>query len=288
MRWILLSVLFLAGALAWLLFRGVAVPQTSAVDAAATTILITLGEQAKSVERWDGALAISGGEIIRVEGRQFSKEDSVTTPNSWRCTTREDAVAPYADMHYTEMQPGSIPAVRIHAVGVYATVRSAGDPRISAKTAQGAFAFALSEVTAAPKPFLGGRVTVVRAPTVEKLSGPQFEDDEPAMAITEGGKPAVAWVAYRDRADRVLLRTLENGAWSEAEEVTPKTATIFRSALAADHSGSLWVFWSQLDGDRWQIWSRRRTGGAWQPATPLTSQGSNTFLRAAAAPDGSI
>jgi hypothetical protein len=108
------------------------------------------------------------------------------------------------------------------------------------------------------------------------------------MAIIEGSKPAVAWVAYRDRADRVLLRTLESAAWSEAEEVTPKTATIFRCALAADHSGSLWVFWSQLDGDRWQIWSRRRTGATWQPATPLTSQGSNTFLRAAAAPDGGI
>jgi hypothetical protein len=288
MRRILLSVLFLAGALAWLLFRGVAVPQTSAVDAAATTVLITLGEQAKSIERWDGALAISGGEIIRVEGRQFSKEDSVIAPDSWKCTTREDAVAPYADMHYTEMQPGSIPAVRIHPVGIYATVRSAGDPRISAKTAQGAFDFALSEVTDTPKAFLGGRVSVVRVPAVEKLSGPQFEDDEPAMAIIEGSKPAVAWVAYRDRADRVLLRTLESAAWSEAEEVTPKTATIFRCALAADHSGSLWVFWSQLDGDRWQIWSRRRTGATWQPATPLTSQGSNTFLRAAAAPDGGI
>src|ERR1700728_960978 len=266
MRRVLLSVLFLAGAFAWLLFRGVTAAQTSVTDAAATTILITLGEQAKSVERWDGALAISGGEIIRVEGRQFSKEDSVIAPDSWKCTTREDAVAPYADMHYTEMQPGSIPAVRIHPVGIYATVRSAGDPRISAKTAQGAFDFALSEVTDTPKAFLGGRVSVVRVPAVEKLSGPQFEDDEPAMAIIEGSKPAVAWVAYRDRADRVLLRTLESAAWSEAEEVTPKTATIFRCALAADHSGSLWVFWSQLDGDRWQIWSRRRTGATWQPA----------------------
>jgi hypothetical protein len=104
----------------------------------------------------------------------------------------------------------------------------------------------------------------------------------------QGGKLAVAWVAYRDRTDRVLVRSLENTAWSEAEEVTPRAATIFRCALATDRSGSLWVFWSELDGDRWQIWSRRKTGATWQSATPLTSQGSNTFLRATAAPNGSI
>jgi hypothetical protein len=168
MRRILLSVLFLAGAFAWLLFRGVAAPQSSVIDAAATTVLITLGEQAKSVERWDGSLAISGGgEIVGLEGRQFSKEDGVIAPDSWKCMTQEDAVAPYADMHYTEMQPGSVPHVRVHPIGVYATARSTGDPRIAVKTAQGAFDFALSEVGGTPKAFLGGRATVGRVPTVE-------------------------------------------------------------------------------------------------------------------------
>jgi hypothetical protein len=288
LRRILLSVLFLAGACAWLLIRGDAAPQASASDTAAATVLITFGEHAKSVEHWDGSIAVSGGELIGIEGRQFSQADTVTAPDSWKCTTRQDGVPPYADVHYMELAPGSTPEVRYHPVGVYATIRGAGDPRIAVKTAQGNFDFAQSEAAAEPKAFLGGRATVVRAPTVEKLNGPQFEDDEPAITALQGGRLAVAWVAYRDRADRVLLRTLENGAWSEAEEVTPKPATIFRTAAAADASGSLWVFWSQLDGDNWQIWARRKTGAGWQPATPITSAGSNTFLRAAAAANGSI
>ena len=74
MRRIVLSLLFLAGAFAWLLFRGVAAPQAPTIDTMATTILIMLGEQAKSVERWDGSIAVfGGGEIVGLEGRQFSK-----------------------------------------------------------------------------------------------------------------------------------------------------------------------------------------------------------------------
>ena len=124
-----LSVLFVAGACAWLLFRGVAAPQTSAIDLAAATVLVTLGEQAKSVEHWDGSIAVSGGELIGLEGRQFSQADTVTAPDSWKCTTRQDGVPPYADVHYMEVAPGSTPEVRFHPIGVYATIRGAGDPR---------------------------------------------------------------------------------------------------------------------------------------------------------------
>jgi hypothetical protein len=272
----------------WLFFRGNAAPQNAAPSAPAASILIMLGEHAKSIEHWDGSIAVSDGELAGVEGRQFSKNDSITSPSAWKCTTREDAVAPYPDAHYTEMQPGSVPPVRHHPVGIYATIRSASDPRISIQTAQGSFDFALSAVAGEPRPFLDGRVTVARVPAVEKLSGPDFEDDEPSITALPGGRLAVAWVAYRDHADRVLLRTLDRGAGSDAEEVTPKTATIFRTALAQDKNGDLWVFWSQLDGDRWQIWARRRSGAAWQSAAPLVTAGSSTFLRAAASADGSV
>jgi hypothetical protein len=102
----------------WVFFRGNAAPQNSTPSAPAASILVMLGEHAKSVERWDGSIAVSEGELAVVEVRQFSKNDSITSPSAWKCTTREDAVAPYPDAHYTEMQPGSVPPVRHHPVGM--------------------------------------------------------------------------------------------------------------------------------------------------------------------------
>ena len=261
----------------WLFFRGNAAPQNAAPSAPAASILIMLGEHAKSIEHWDGSIAVSDGELAGVEGRQFSKNDSITSPSAWKCTTREDAVAPYPDAHYTEMQPGSVPPVRHHPVGIYATIRSASDPRISIQTAQGSFDFALSAVAGEPRPFLDGRVTVARVPAVEKLSGPDFEDDEPSITALPGGRLAVAWVAYRDHADRVLLRTLDRGAGSDAEEVTPKprpsSAPRWRKIRTAT-SGCSGANWMATAGRSGRGAGRVRHGKAplrWLPRDPALS-----------------
>ena len=128
--------------------------------------------------------------------------------------TRRDAVAPYADLHYTEMRPGSTPAVLFHPVGLYVTMRTPADARVAVHTAQGDFDFALSQTSDEVKPMLGGRATVVRVPTSEKLTTAEYEDDDPAIAALPDGGIAVAWVAYRDRAERILLREYRGGAWT--------------------------------------------------------------------------
>jgi hypothetical protein len=252
--------------------------QRAQAAARGATVLVMLGEKAASAERWDGTAEVTGGLLSGIEGWHLSEGDGVAG-SAWKCVTRSDAVAPYADVHYTEMRPGARPPVLFHAVGLYLTVT--GEPHLAIRTAQGDFAFALAEIGAEPKPFLDGRASVRRVPAAEKLSTPQYEDDEPAIAALDGGVVAVAWVAYRDRADRVLLRMFENGAWSPPEEVTEKPADIFRCALTRDTEGGLWVLWSQREGDRWQIHARRRQSGRWQAEQPLTGEGSNTFVRAA-------
>src|SRR5262249_9330787 len=155
------------------------------------------------------------------------------------------------DMHYTEMRPGSAPPVLFHAVGLYVTLRAASDARVAVHTAQGDFDFALSQVSDTLLPMLGGRATVVRVPTAAKLTGPEYQDDDPAIAALADGGVAVAWVAYRNRADRVLLREYRGGVWTAAQEVTAAPGDIFRCSLAADASGNLWAFWNQRDGDAW-------------------------------------
>ena len=182
----------------------------------------------------------------------------MTGPGAWKCVTRRDEVAAFADVHYTEMRPGERPAVRFHPVGVFLTIRPGQASRVAVETAQGNFDFALDDIKDTPAAVLGGRASVARVGSAEKLSTAEYEDDEPAIAALPGGAIAAAWVAYRDRADRVFLRTRANNAWSAPEQVTPKTGDIFRCAVAAGEAGSLWVFWSERLNDHWQLWARQK------------------------------
>ncbi|HEY3835556.1 MAG TPA: DUF3604 domain-containing protein, partial [Bryobacteraceae bacterium] len=170
----------------------------------------------------------------------------------------------------------------------YLTVEAPSTARMSIQTAQGKFDFALDAITLDPKPFLDGRTTVARVPSPEKLTTAEFENDEPAAAILPDNSLAVAWIAYRDRTDRIFLRTRSQSAWSSAEEVAAPTGGIFRCALAATPSGDLWLFWTQRDGELWNVWSRLRKSGTWTAPQKLITAGSSTFVRAAAAPDGSV
>ncbi len=252
------------------------------------TFLVRLGELATRPDRWDGSAKIENGHLANVEPWHFSARDSVTPSGSWTAVVLTDAVAPYADAHYTEMRGGETPAVLYHAIGVYLTIEAQPGSRISIETAQGNFSFSLSEIGEQPSAFLGARATVARVPTPEKLTTPEFEDDEPSAAALPNGDVAVGWVAYRDRADRILLRTRSNGVWSQPEEITPKPADIFRCALVATSRSDLRIFWSQRDSDVWNIWTRARKAGQWQTAERLTQTGTSNFLRAAVGPDGSV
>lgn len=252
------------------------------------TVLVTFGIKATAAERWDGSAEVTGGRLISAAGRHFSEGDAITGPGAWKCVTRRDEVAPFADVHYTEMRPGSKPPVLFQPVGIYLTVEPAGDARVKLQTTHGAADFALSGIGWAPKEFLGGRMSVARTPAAHKLTGGDYEDDEPSIAALPDGQVAVAWVAYRDGADRVLLRLRRNGAWSPEEEVTARPGDLFRSSLAVDSDGNLWVFWSERQGERWRLWGRQKRGSGWRNAERLSEEGTDSFHRAAGSGRGPV
>lgn len=268
-------------------------PETASLQTAPTrssqdvTLLITLGLKANSDERWDGSVGVAGGEIVSLEGHHFSRDDVVLEGHSWKCSARRDELPPLSNIHYTEMRPGSRPQVLFHPVGLYLTLQNRDESRVSVTTAQGNFEFLLSKINESRELFLAGRASVVRVPSVGKLTTEEFEDDEAAITVLPDGAIAVAWVAYRDRADRVLLRTMKNGSWSAPEEVTERSGDIFRCTLASDGAGNLWAFWSRRQKDRWHIWARHKKNGAWQRAFRLSEKGSNIFPRSSSL-DGHI
>jgi hypothetical protein len=272
----------------WLVVSSRPAPAQLGSSGPRKTLLFTLGQGASGVEHWDGSISVEGGSLLELEGYHFLKGDSITGNSSWKCTNRQDAVAPYADIHYTELRPGAIPAVLYHPAGIYATMQGAGAERVSVETLQGNFEFRLDEVALQPKAFLSGRALVQLVPSTWKLSAGQTEDDEPAIAALADGGFAVAWIAYWDGADRVLLRTGKKDEWAPPEEITTKRADLFRCALAAGGHGDLWAFWTARAGDQWQLWSRRKSQGKWAEPEALSANGSASFVRAAASPEGGV
>jgi hypothetical protein len=273
----------------WLRQTGAsAAPQQAALSAAQkdTAILLTMGIKATAGERWDGRVRLSGGSLVSAAGRHFSAGDTISSEGEWLAVTRRDEVAPYADIHYTEMRPGSTPPVLFQPVGVYLTI--SGPSRISIETKQGNFDFALRDLDSGPKAFLDGRATVARVPAPEKISASEYENDEPSIAASPSGAVSVAWVGYRDRADRVFLRTLTGATWSAEEEVSPQAGDIFRCSAVSGAGDSTWVFWSQRKEQTWQIWGREKRQGSWRGAQLISGAGTNTFHRAASNPRGEI
>lgn len=279
--------IFGAGAGFWAL-RSAQGPRAEG-SAQGITVLLNFGGNAKGLEQWDGSVEVTGGRVLGLEGRHFSEGDLITGENSWKCVTRKDEVAGFADLHYTEMAPGTRPPVLWQPVGVYVTMERSAS-RIAVRTAQGNFEMPVGEITAEARPVLGGKATVRLAATAQKLTTKEYEDDEPAIAGLSSGEMAVAWVAYKERADRVFVRIRRNGNWLPAEEVTPQAADIFRCSVVGDGKRGVWVFWSERantpSATQWQILGRHRTASGWEKAEVVSGSGSNTFHRAAGTGSG--
>jgi hypothetical protein len=252
-----------------------------------TTLFITMGDRATSAETWDGSAEVNSGTITGLEGWHFLHRGTASG-HSWRAAVRVDEVAPSSDPNYNELRGGEKPAPLYFPIGVYLTIEGLPTAHVSIHTTQGNFDFALDSISLEATPFLDRRAWISRVPSPEKITSSEFENDEPAAAVPPNGDLALAWVAYRDRKDRIFLRTRSQGSWSDAEEIAAPRDGIFRCALASTPAGDLWFFWTQRDGDLWNVWSRLRKAGKWLRAEKLTTAGSSNFVRAAASPDGSV
>ncbi len=179
-------------------------------------------------EPWDGPIRVSGGALVRLEERHFLSRDRIIGGDSWTASTREERIRGFPRVNYYEMSPAELPPTQYSPVGLFAVVSGDGSTNLRVRTQQGNFSCRLDELSDEPKEFLDGRATASLTPTVERLSSERYEDDEPAVVEVSEGLAGVAWVAYRDKGDRVLFRIRRDGAWDSAQDVTPSPADIWR------------------------------------------------------------
>ncbi|MGH7221912.1 MAG: hypothetical protein ACRELF_01645, partial [Gemmataceae bacterium] len=221
---------------------------------------VTVGLKDKKATDWSGKVEISGGEIVSIAGWRFEEKDAVDGVRGWKCRTHESIALgerfPIASASGKVPQPPKQPWLN----GVTLSVR--GDaPALTITFPAGTIKFKSEDVPLGEgKTYLNDQVRVERLPRTSVLrpaAAPRAEnpvqDDYPAFWVRyKTGKQYLAWVAYRQQKDRVLLveRDGPDGAWSEPKEVAG-AGDHFRVALASTHGDTLWIVWASQRGHNW-------------------------------------
>lgn len=257
---------------------------------------------------WDGSLKVSGGRVQKIRLWQDDPRNTIDGA-SWKLTTRR-AIPWNAQQRQRghELMPLQDGALIVELAG------ASNDTRLAFQTEQGEFSSALGEIPlGVRKPFLQGMVHLSRmANTAIILSAPT-EDDYPSAAYGPDGSLYVAYVAfthgkgfekrppidqppkdYRFLAaptggDQVMLLSLSNGKWTGPTAVTSPGEDIYRTAVAVDGQGRVWVFWAANKKESWDIHARRLAGEKWSDAMRIGQDaGPDAFPVAATDAEGRV
>lgn len=264
--------------------------------------------RAKVPTVWDGELSVSDGRVHRI---RLWKEDPRHTieGTSWSLTTRR--TIPW---NAQQRRRGHERMPLEDASLLIELAEATPDTELRFRTKQGNFKLRLKEVPlGATKGFLNRLVQVSRAGTSATILSAPTEDDYPSAALGSDGKLYVAYVAFthgegfRRRAplakapedlaylakstggDQLLLMWLDGEKWTGPLPVTPPGQDIYRTAIAVDGSGSVWIFWSAKRDGNWDLYARARKGENWSKELRLTTDpGFDTFPAATTDSSGHI
>jgi hypothetical protein len=192
------------------------------------------------------------------------------------------------------------------------------DAEVTVKTAHGNFRFTPASLPLAGKrAFLDGQAAVERLDAAVRLTGPETEDDYPALARGQGD---TAWLVYNEylpgqelvkervlagnfeelvpkgNGDQVILKRFDGQLWHPGIEVTGPGLNIWRPAVAVDGKGRVVVAWSQQVDGNWDIYYRTYTPpgkgadkGSWSEVVRLTRDpGANFHVVAATDANGQV
>jgi hypothetical protein len=226
---------------------------------------VTFGLKDKKSTDWSGKVEISGGQIVSLAGWRFEEKDAVDGVRGWKCRTHESIAPgerfPLEDASGQRKEPPKQPWPN----GVTLTVRGES-PALTISLPAGEIKFQADDIPLGEaKTFLDGQVRIERLPQTSvlrpaaaaKAENP-VQDDYPAFWVRyKSGKQYLAWVAYRQQKDRVLLveRDGADGAWSEPKEVAG-AGDHFRVALAGTHGDTLWIVWASQREHNWDLFAR--------------------------------
>ena len=276
-----LATLLFAAALLW----GHSSTQTTLRNppsGASHALLVTFGIGDKSETGWDGSLAVRDGELVELIGYEMGLGDIIHPPRRWEMTTR--AAFPFNRRNHDEDILVDLPADTYLTPRFYVYLKGSSATEIAFATEQGDFAVRIGDVPQAGSvAFLDGRASVKRAPMAMLLGrGEEGPPDERLtdndFASMEVASDDTIWVAYsgfsggtdRVYADRILPGQAA-GAGGGPHAVSRAGGDVYRTAVAEDAEGKIWVVWSeQVDGN-WDLRARAFDGEGWGSINRLAS-----------------
>ncbi|MFB3826280.1 MAG: DUF3604 domain-containing protein [Bryobacteraceae bacterium] len=259
---------FGAGAALWL--RSAPAPPVAAASVETPRFAgfkITFGLRMKGHGRvWSGGVR-NPAQIRSIRGWHFGEEDVIVPPDRWNVTL-------------------TMVAGDVAAKAVILDLVSPEQQPVTVFTRMGDFSFVPADIPYG-KPYLvpdfKGDVSIERVPIPQTATGPEFEDDDPAVLRTRTGEYWLAWVAYATRkrdgyqytgADQVMVARSRDGlSWYGATSLTPP-GDHSRAALAEDARGRVWCVWAaqkQLETGNFDLYARRFDGQSWSNEERLTN-----------------
>ena len=261
-----------------------AVPRPAAAAPAAHTALrVTFGEKQERETDYSGALSLSDGRVAEIIPWRFFGDDQLQGGNGWKLGTRRANFENQPDKPIPLSTPGT--AQNIVPKGITAVLDASPSANVTVQTARGAYAFRLDELKGGRVlSFEDGDVTVQAVPAPTRVSPSRStpnevaEHDYPSLAVARDGSAWLAWQLYRDGGDRILVAHSVAGGWSAPEELTAGGQDLFRTAIAEDARGRIWVVWSQRQGETWDLTARTYDGRSWSAPRKLTNGNGPNFF----------
>jgi len=236
-------------------------------------VKLRFGLNDKEATDWSGTVTVSPGGVALIGGWRFAQQDKADGIAGWSCRTRPTTLPnnrrsnnPQKEQPRKADVATSLPmadnGVLISFTGV------SEDSRVTVKSVKGEFTFALSELPGGRiLPELGGAVEVERtAAGTPFTTDAKTDEDYPSGAIGPDGTIWTAWQSFTPGIDRAVraqsyekepaeLKSLASAPggdqlWlrattGEAIAVTPSGRDIYKSAVAVDGSGLVWVVWAE-------------------------------------------
>ena len=279
--------------LPWPGLKAVAWPQRSSQPVEGNAaFLVAFGLKDQQGRAFDGRLRLSAGRVVELRGWRFQQQDKITGPDAWQLSTR---VGPFTNLLEPLPQPGDQPQRRLIPNGIVVTLDAPPTATVEITTDAGSFSFSLSQIAAGQRSsFLEGNAAIERLLPSTKLTEDSYQDDYPSALVAKDGSLWVAWVAYHDASDEVLVarRTTEPASlpsWTEPVRVTEKPGDNFKTAIAQDAAGRIWVVWSAQVNGNWDLYARSFDGSRWSSIERLTADpGPDLFHRLIADAQGNL
>lgn len=230
---------------------------------------------------WDGRVQVTSGELLDVDPWSFEARDQLDADDrSWKIRT-----GLIGGRRVTYAEPTR---------GLLLNVASEEGTQVVLTTEQGDVQFDPSAIIPGqPVTFLEGRASVELMASESLVAETSTDDDFTAIAVTANGDRHVMWQAYDtlSNRDELLIRNVDKAGSQpervfDADEFSSPHLFVIKQPDGKETLRAL--FCSPGKHADWDVYSAVKTSGGWRPERLSTAAGSDIFLAASQAEDGSI